>query len=393
MLPRHALRFALPVLAFLAPAALLTARSVIAQERAATPNPAPTAEGDTEAQAAPAAGPAGQGDPAGATPDVDPAEAARRARIFARVGEVSLTVGEIEDDINRRSPFARRPFTDRRRLVEHARLMFRGKLLAHAALERGYGERPAVRTLLDRHLVSLVVRRQVDAQNAPSSIPAERVAQYFEEHRDAFVRPEQRRASHILVRDRAEAVRIAQEAAGVDLRGFQRLAREHSLDTESKQRGGDLGFFSEEGRSRRADASIDAAIAAAAFALTRENPVSSTPVEVTAGEDTHYSVVRLTAVNAGSNPTLADVEPVVRRRLAREQRDTGYRRYLDSLRERHQVARGSTEVIRSIDLPPPPMPRDPHGRHGTEPEGADEMAAPSPMAPAEAMSAGMAPSE
>lgn len=371
---------AIAALTLLVVSAPLAVGSVIAQE------PAPAAE------AAPAPTPATpDADPAAATATPDPAETARRARVFARVGEVSLTVGEIEDDINRRSPFARRPFVDRERLVAHARLMFRGKLLAHAALERGYADRPAVRTLLDRHLVSLVVRRQVDAQSAPSSIPAERVAQYFEEHRDSFVRPEQRRASHILVRDRDEAVRIAQEAAGVDLRGFQRLAREHSLDTESKQRGGDLGFFAADGRSRRADASVDSALAAAAFALTRENPVSTTPVELTAGDDTRYSVVRLTAVNAGSNPTLADVEPIVRRRLAREQRDTGYRQYIASLHERHEVVRGSTDVIRSIDLPPPPMPRDPHGRHGMEAEGADEPEAPAAPAAPTPMTNGMAP--
>ena len=37
---------------------------------------------------------------------------ARRARVFATVGDVVITVAELEDNVNSRSPYARKRFED-----------------------------------------------------------------------------------------------------------------------------------------------------------------------------------------------------------------------------------------------------------------------------------------
>jgi hypothetical protein len=302
------------------------------------------------------------------------AERARRAQVFSRLGEVTLTLGEVEDDIQRRSPFARRQFQDRERLVEHARELFRAKLLAHAAQERGYADRPAVRALVDRHLVASVVRRQVDELNGPGQVTAEDARAYFDSHQELFVRAEQRRVSHILVESRERAAALLTEVRGADLRAFRRLAQSDSLDTETNQRGGDLGYFAEDGRAAGGtDVAVNEDIARLAFTLTREEPFAREPLELTTTAGLRYSVVRMTGVREGAHPSFEDVEPTVRRRVALERRDGAYRAYIAGLREAHNVEMRPLEVLRAISLPPPPMPA--HNHRGAEPETEEQMAA------------------
>ncbi|MBK8588615.1 MAG: peptidyl-prolyl cis-trans isomerase [Sandaracinaceae bacterium] len=344
-------------------AALGQTPSAPAAGRRAAPPAAVAAEpaGDTESQPVPA-------------PADDAARTARRARVFSRLGQVTLTLGEIEDDIQRRSPFARRQFEDRERLVAHARELFRAKLLAHAASERGYGDKASVRTLVDRHLVAAVVRRQVDELNGPTQITTADARAYFDSHQELFVRAEQRRVSHILVESREQAAALLTQVRAGDLRVFRRLAQAESLDTETNQRGGDLGFFAADGRAAGGtDVAVNETIAQLAFTLTREEPVAREPLELTTTAGLRYSVVRLTGIREGASPSFEDVEASVRRRLAVERRDGAYRAYITQLRERHQVQMQPLEVLRAITLPPPPMPS--HQHRGAETETEAERAA------------------
>ncbi|BBH22661.1 hypothetical protein Back11_40060 [Paenibacillus baekrokdamisoli] len=69
----------------------------------------------------------------------------------------------------------------------------------------------------------------------------EDVKQYFEANRAMFDQPEQVKASHILVATKAEADEIMKQLkGGAD---FAKLAKDKSIDTGSKNAGGDLGFF------------------------------------------------------------------------------------------------------------------------------------------------------
>ncbi|NLN17085.1 MAG: hypothetical protein GX182_07205 [Firmicutes bacterium] len=72
-------------------------------------------------------------------------------------------------------------------------------------------------------------------------VTAEDVEQYFAENKDKLGQPEQVRASHILVDSEEAAQQILLDlAGGAD---FAALAAERSIDPGTKDRGGDLGFF------------------------------------------------------------------------------------------------------------------------------------------------------
>lgn len=65
--------------------------------------------------------------------------------------------------------------------------------------------------------------------------------QFYEEERRAATAGEQRRASHILVESEALANELAERLVAGE--AFEALAEEHSIDTDSAEQGGDLGWI------------------------------------------------------------------------------------------------------------------------------------------------------
>ncbi len=64
---------------------------------------------------------------------------------------------------------------------------------------------------------------------------------FYEDEKERFTTEEERQAQHILVESKQQAEQIATQLnSGAD---FAKLAETHSLDTGSKDAGGDLGFF------------------------------------------------------------------------------------------------------------------------------------------------------
>lgn len=77
-----------------------------------------------------------------------------------------------------------------------------------------------------------------------AELTEETIQQYYLEHQDDFVRDQPSlRARHILVASRADLQRVRKRLDRGEL--FDQVAREESID-ESSERGGDLGYFSED---------------------------------------------------------------------------------------------------------------------------------------------------
>lgn len=73
-------------------------------------------------------------------------------------------------------------------------------------------------------------------------ITEDEMKDYFEENKDDFKQEEQVKARHILVEDEETAKEIKQKLANGE--DFEKLVKEYSTDTGTKEKGGDLGFFS-----------------------------------------------------------------------------------------------------------------------------------------------------
>ena len=253
-----------------------------------------------------------------------------RAKVFARVGSETITVGELEDKINARSPYARKRFAEPEVLRKFADDQVKNELFYQGAEKLGYAKDPAVAEFVDQTLVQLFVRKELEGAFTSDRIPEEDIATYYKENPAEFRQAEMRRARHILVASE-EGARdtLAQLASNKGLT-FAELARHSSLDTETKLRGGDLLYFTEDGTlvGKPDGAAINPTLAKAAFKLANAGDLSK-PLDL--GDD-KWSVVELTGVRPERVQTLEHASGGIRQKLWREGRESALTKLLTELR-------------------------------------------------------------
>ena len=122
---------------------------------------------------------------------------------------------------------------------------------------------------------------------------------------------ESRNLSHILVKTRDEAEKILAEARKTPAR-FAELAKKHSLDTGSAEKGGDLGAVTKE--------ALDPKLAEAVFAMK--------PGELRVAESQFgFHVLRVTAVQSGKARSLEEVRKELTAELSKQK---GARRFAEA---------------------------------------------------------------
>ena len=145
-----------------------------------------------------------------------------------------------------------------------------------------------LRAAVATQLLTTAVNTVVGAGPAPTE---DETAAYFQQNISKYSVEEQVHAEHILVADLATAQSIeTQLAAGAD---FATLATQYSIDTSTKAKGGDLGWF---GRGKMVQEFEDAA-----FAL--QPGETSDPVKTQYG----YHIIRVIERKEAHTATLAEV--------------------------------------------------------------------------------------
>jgi len=144
---------------------------------------------------------------------------------------------------------------------------------------------------------------------------------YYEQNKSQYAEAEQVRASHILVNTKEEADAIlAQLKAGGD---FAAIAKEKSLDTQTKDKGGDLGYF---GRGE-----MDPEFEKVAFAL----PVGqlSDPVKTSYG----YHIIKVSDHKQARQYTLDEVKERVRQDLLNSRISERYPDWVAGLKAKAKI--------------------------------------------------------
>ncbi|MCA9581760.1 MAG: peptidyl-prolyl cis-trans isomerase [Myxococcales bacterium] len=287
---------------------------------------------------------AGCGEKEGASKSTDkgPAEARHgltaeeAAKVLAKVGTTTVTVGDFADRLAEQSPYLRARYNSPERRKEYLDNLIRFELLAEEARRRGFFEADEVKRAEKQMMIQEMMRKDFDSKFTLASITDAEVKAHYEKHLNEYQKPAQVRLSHILVKDRALAEKIIAElkAGKDDSTLFKRLAEAHSIDAESKDVFGDTGFHTlPKERSAGETSTLPDAVIEAGFSLQANGDLYDKPV----ASDRGFHIVRLTAKRDALARGIEEVRRSIQHQIRREKRDAAVEALVAELRKKAEV--------------------------------------------------------
>jgi peptidyl-prolyl cis-trans isomerase C len=265
------------------------------------------------------------GHPAAATGDA--------AQVVAKVDDAVVTVGDVQERINRQSPFVRARYTTPDRKKEFLDSLIRFEVLANEAERRGYDKDPEVVRVMKQQMISKFLQKDFESKLKVEDVPDADVQKYYADHPAEFNQKDEVRVSEILVKDKPKADKVLVEihalpkgaAAAGDQKAFRDLVTKYSEDEESKPRGGDLSFFDKDS-TRYPKPIVDAA-----FKLGEVGDA----VEVKT--DKGWAIIRLTQKRPGFSRPLPEVKRQIQQRLFRDLRSKSMDAFVADLKKKSNI--------------------------------------------------------
>jgi peptidyl-prolyl cis-trans isomerase C len=272
---------------------------------------------------------------------------AQANEVLAKVGDRTITVGELADRLASQSPYLRARFESPERRKEFLDNLVRFELLVYEAKRRGYADKPEIVRARRNAMIQQLVKQEVDEPLEGLQIADEEVQAVYDANPLEFDRAAQVRASHIFIKDRARANQILARAKEADLAGFRKLAREESEDKKTKGDSGDLRFFEANGEGQP-----PAAIRDAAFSLDKVGAVYPDLVE----EGDGYHIIMLTGKRAALKRTYEQAKRAIRHKLMRERKDAAMEALTERLRKEIEVE-VDYDALKDVEIDIPDFPQ------------------------------------
>lgn len=305
--------------------------------------------------------PVSPGGPVAKGPSAPPQSTEELSAPLAKIDDVTITLGDLQERINRQSPYIRARYTSLEQKKEFLDSLIRFEVLAKEAARRGLDKDPEVIRTMKQVMIQRLMRDELDTKITADSVTDAEMKAYYDANLDDYVKPDEVRVSAIIVKNHAQADRVANEArgeAGKTNKGFRDLVARYSQDEDSKLRGGDLRYLDATSKD------IPAPVAKAAFAIANTGDVSAA---VDAGNGTWY-VLKQTGRRHSMTRSFDDAKPAIRNKLFRDKRLAAQKDLVEQLRTAAKIeideanlakvridTSQATDDGRGKDLPPPPM--------------------------------------
>ncbi len=256
--------------------------------------------------------------------------------ILAQVGPYKLTKAEFEEMVKNAPPqiqmiLAQQPALKKGLLRRWAEVT----LLALAAREEGIDKDPAVKAQIQDVVDRLLAQQFLSQKVLPKVKPVteKEVKAYYEQHKLEFMTPESIHARHILIplpekatkKQENEALKKAEMIRQRLLKGedFAKLAREYSADPGTKDKGGDLGFFTK--------GQMIESFEKAAFSL-KPGEISK-PVRTAFG----YHIIKVEEIRPAKQKSFSEVKEQIKQNLLQQHQEMALRMVIKQLEVKHPI--------------------------------------------------------
>jgi parvulin-like peptidyl-prolyl isomerase len=241
--------------------------------------------------------------------------AEQAARVVAKVGDRTITLGDYAATLERMDQFDRLRYQSPERRKELLEEIIDVELLAQDARQKKLDQQPETQQAIRQILRDALLAEAKVGLPAPADIPQDEVRAYFEAHRDDFREPERRRVAHIVVKDKETAARVLVLAKKASPREWGELFQKYSIDAPKKgvqaqpiEMAGDLGIVGPPGDSRGDNPRVPAPVRAAVFEVAAVGEVLGRPV----ASENGFHLVRMVGKTDPHERSLADADRSIR---------------------------------------------------------------------------------
>ncbi|MGO9710045.1 MAG: peptidyl-prolyl cis-trans isomerase [Polyangiaceae bacterium] len=246
--------------------------------------------------------------------------AEQAAKVMAKVGDTTITLGDYAAALEHMDQFDRLRYQSVERRRELLTEMINAKLLAQEARDKGYDKDPRTQEELRSVLRDAMLKEARKGAPLPADVPADEVHAYYDSHRAEFHDPERRRVSAIILGSEAAARAVLEQAKkGMSAADWGGLVRSKSIDSAAKANvpvdlAGDLGMVAPPGDSRVDNPRVPDPVRAALFAIDKVGDVAPQVVKA----QNKFYVVRLTVKTAPQDRSFQEAERSIRVKLSQE---------------------------------------------------------------------------
>ena len=255
---------------------------------------------------------------------------------LAKIDDYVITVGDFQERINKQSPYVRARYTSLERKKEFLDTLVRFEVLAKEAERRGLQKDPEVVRTMKQVMIQKLLQAEFDKMKVEDITDAE-CKTYYDAHQDEFNKPEEVRASLILLKDDKAAKKVLADprVKGPENQEFRKLVAEQSIDQATKERAGDLRYFGKDSKD------VPAEIVDAAFKLQNIGDVSGA-VKTPAG----VAILKLTGRRKALVRTFDEAKQQIRNRIYGDKRRDSMESFVKKLRDAASIKIDENKLVK-----------------------------------------------
>ncbi len=255
--------------------------------------------------------------------------------VIANIDKAQITQKDFLKEIERVPEWAREQFGNDEGKMKFLEELIKRELIYQKALKMKLDQNKEYLDKVEEFekmtLVSLILKKEVEEK---SNVDEAEVKNFFDQNADKFTIGTKIKASHILVQTEEEATSISDKISKGE--SFSELAKTHSKDKGSAEKGGDLGYF---GRGKMVPEFEQAALA------LKPGDVSK-PVKTRFG----FHIIKLIDIQKGESANFEQSKESIMRQLVSEKRKSLFDSYVEKIKAESKITKDE-DAIKSITLP------------------------------------------
>lgn len=163
--------------------------------------------------------------------------------VIIKAGSSKLTKQDLQEDLKSFPPQTKAFLSSPEGLNRLKDELIKREVLYEEAKKKGLAKSEDFKKRMEEFkkitLINMLLEQELKA--VQQDVTEKEAREYYDKHKDEFIKPTERRLSQIVVKNEDEAKKVYEKIDKGE--EFEKIAKELSTDEKTKASGGDLGFF------------------------------------------------------------------------------------------------------------------------------------------------------